>query len=512
MDLFGCLCLFCSAWHTARADINTEDVTVSPGENDNFYEADARCWIPLGVDIVKGVLVLLRGTDRDGRYMATQPEWQDFAQREHLALLGCYFRGDGDPYDEASGGSGQALLSMIEQAARVSGHPELNHVPLVLIGHSAGAMFSYNFARWMPKRVAGFVLVKTGPIEPAGDSRVTRVPALFIVGQLDSGRIPMAAKVYLWQRSMKGHWAFAVEPGADHGWTAQDSALARAYLNGVLVDGSVESNSWQCLDLRSPESKETKDNSSSAESVWLPDADSVAAWQRFTMGASVRKLASRPALDPHEDAASISPGSVDLGVVDTSSTGSAVGDYSCEVTMTGSGGIYWSFISTDPRLQVNAEKLAINRYRIAIELRAAGMGTGYYRGVIRVIPAGNAAEVQECALPVDAQIQSSIFAIPSSLYLGVLSRGQIVERTIRISSRNGNRPPESLGITSSKPQFASAQVSNAHGSITCRFDGTNALGNQSGYFDVTTGPTGDMARIAFIAFVLKTHSNDGSVQ
>lgn len=109
------------------------EADVQPKETDNFYEARARLWIPSGAGKVEAVLVLLNGTDSDARPAVSQPDWQAFAKKQNLALLGCYFRGDGEPYENASGGSGGALLQMVRILAEESGHHELFSSPLLFI-------------------------------------------------------------------------------------------------------------------------------------------------------------------------------------------------------------------------------------------------------------------------------------------------------------------------------------------------------------------------------------------
>jgi len=508
-----------------RGADRTADLDMSPAASDNFYQASGRILVPGDGFAIRGILVLLGGTDSDHRDVVVDPEWREFARNEHIAILGCCFRGDGDPYEQASAGSGRALLNMIDQASEILKDPALSRLPLLLVGHSSGAMFAYNFASWMPERVIAFVLVKSGPIKPAGNSRVTTLPALFIVGERDSERLPFAARVFLWQSAPYRRWAFAVEPGKGHEWTDQDADIARTFLQGILsgegsnlvskvADAGLfcgDSIDWLRRDLRFPSRVVAASEISGANLVCLPGVDTVKAWQRFTMPASVEELADRTPSEPQKTGASICPESVDLGFIDTSATGSALGSYSGDLAVTGTSSIDWSFISADPRLRISAAKTSADRYRLVIELRAAGLKTGLYSGVIRVIPDGKMPGVPASMLSVIARIRSSISVLPSSLFLGVLARGQIVDRGITISSRAGYRPQGVLRVTSSRPQFASAQISRSQDSIICHFDGTKALGNQSGYFDVVNTVTGEGARIIFIAFISRAYGKQPRV-
>ena len=156
----------------------TAEAAVVPRSTDNFYEARACLWLPDESAQPDGILVLLKGTDSDARNLAESEEWQRIARQRNLAILGCHFRGDGEPYEQAEGGSGAALLAMIDQLAETLEKPELARIPLHVVGHSSGAMFAYNFTCWRPDRVGSFVSVKSGPISPKSSSPMaTRGPA-----------------------------------------------------------------------------------------------------------------------------------------------------------------------------------------------------------------------------------------------------------------------------------------------------------------------------------------------
>ena len=66
----------------------------------------------------------------------------------------------GGGYYEADKGSGAALLESIKAFGVESKHPELEHAPLLLWGHSARGQFNYDFTCWKPDRVIAFVANK----------------------------------------------------------------------------------------------------------------------------------------------------------------------------------------------------------------------------------------------------------------------------------------------------------------------------------------------------------------
>src|SRR5256885_9095109 len=142
------------------------DFAGPPGAN--FGKGEFRLWYPASPAPVQAVLVLVPGSNGDGRSMADDPFWQDFAARHHLAIVACRFTDK--PHDQAfiehyvnvSQGSGQALVDALADFAERAHHTELASAPLLLWGMSAGGEFNYEFVAWKPERVAAFVVNKGG--------------------------------------------------------------------------------------------------------------------------------------------------------------------------------------------------------------------------------------------------------------------------------------------------------------------------------------------------------------
>ena len=57
----------------------TVDVAMDPGAN--YDKANFRLWLPDGFDVVRAVLVLVPGSNGDGRAQVEEPFWQEFATR-----------------------------------------------------------------------------------------------------------------------------------------------------------------------------------------------------------------------------------------------------------------------------------------------------------------------------------------------------------------------------------------------------------------------------------------------
>src|SRR5687767_11704157 len=104
------------------------DHTIPPGAN--FDKAEFRLWVPPGLARVRAVLVLVPGSNGDGRPMAEDAFWQTFATRQRLAIVACRFTDKPheqsfiEDYVKVSDGSGQALIDAVTALAKAPNHPE----------------------------------------------------------------------------------------------------------------------------------------------------------------------------------------------------------------------------------------------------------------------------------------------------------------------------------------------------------------------------------------------------
>src|SRR5690242_7921413 len=200
----------------------TIEDTIPPGAN--FDKAEFRFWAPPGAVTLRGTMVLVPGSNGDGRAMAEDSVWRAFATRQRLALLACRFtdkphdQGFIEDYVNVSKGSGQALLDALGHVAARSKHPELTSEPLLFWGMSAGGQFDYEFAAWKPERVLAFVVNKGGIYYTALTPRATRaIPALLFIGGKDlESRVNTITGLFDLNRRGGALWALAPEPSAAH--------------------------------------------------------------------------------------------------------------------------------------------------------------------------------------------------------------------------------------------------------------------------------------------------------
>jgi dienelactone hydrolase len=198
------------------------DETIPPGNN--FDKAEFRLWVPPNLAKVRAVLVLVPGSNGDGRPQAEDPFWQAFAAKYKLAIVACRFTDK--PHDQAffedyvklADGSGQALLDAVTSLSKKSNHPEIATAPFLMWGMSAGGQVDYEFAAWKPERVIAFVVNKGGVYYSALLSRAARnVPALLFVGEKDLAfRINTIQGLFAVNRRGLALWAYVVEPDTAH--------------------------------------------------------------------------------------------------------------------------------------------------------------------------------------------------------------------------------------------------------------------------------------------------------
>ena len=200
----------------------TIDEAVPPG--DNYDKAEFRLWVPAGAAKLDATLVLVPGSNGDGRPMAEETFWQEFATKHKLAIVGCRFTDK--PHDQSfieeyvnvSKGSGQALLTALAAFAMRANHPEIASAPLLFWGMSAGGEFNYEFTAWKPERVVAFIVNKGNIYYTALVSReARRVPGILFVGEKDlEFRTNTIAGLFAVNRRSGALWAFAQEPGLGH--------------------------------------------------------------------------------------------------------------------------------------------------------------------------------------------------------------------------------------------------------------------------------------------------------
>ena len=281
MKYFFALLLFLIAPSLAWAQVFEE--TIPPGAN--FDKADFRFWFPADAEKLRGVVVLVPGSNGDGRAMADDAFWRKFATEQKVALLGCRFTDK--PHDQAfiedyvnvAKGSGQALLDVLTKFAERTKHPEVASAPLLLWGMSAGGQFNYEFVAWKPDRVAAFIVNKGGIYYSALLSKAARaVPGLLFVGGTDlQSRVDTITGLFAVNRRGGAVWALVVEPGLGH-VNGSSKELAALLYEEVLA--GVKGPAGFIGDLKTGDYKAAETpGTPSTPNAWLLSERLAAAWK-----------------------------------------------------------------------------------------------------------------------------------------------------------------------------------------------------------------------------------------
>jgi dienelactone hydrolase len=206
--------------HSSRAA--TLDESDPPGAG--YDKAEFRFWFPDEGGPLRALVILVPGSNGDGRAQVDEPFWREFATRLHLGLVGCRFTDKQHDqmfivrYVDVSKGTGPALLNALTSFASRSGHAEVGSAPLLLWGMSAGGEFNYEFVAWKPERVAAFVVNKGNVYYTALASEAARrVPGILFTGETDlEYRIAAVNGLFAINRRAGALWAIAQEPGVGH--------------------------------------------------------------------------------------------------------------------------------------------------------------------------------------------------------------------------------------------------------------------------------------------------------
>jgi hypothetical protein len=190
----------------------------------NFEKATFRFWYPDNLKVINAIVVLVPGSNSDGREQVSDTIFQAFAQKHGFALLGCWYTDYKssdmfiERYADVSKGSGQALIDIIKRFSISSGHSEIQAAPLLMWGISAGGQFNYEFACWKPERVAAFVVNKGGIYYTALAPKETRsVPGIFFTGEKDlESRKDIIKGLFSLNRRAGALWIYAPEPETGH--------------------------------------------------------------------------------------------------------------------------------------------------------------------------------------------------------------------------------------------------------------------------------------------------------
>ena len=226
------------------------------------------CWLPEGIEKVKGVLVFANHQDSGG-FMFRNAEARALARRTGLAMallsVGSTFSSDArNSYNEET-------YSILEQLAEstvldesVPDHPEIEYAPLLTWGWSATGTWAVHYANdaalagqldrciFSTRYHSHFRSSAPRPVSPA----LYRIPGLMMIGGADGTAGSEALTWHGLGRRNGAPWTVCIEPGIRHGGSAVwamslnfQVPYFEAVINRRLTEASGSGGDWVSLNL-----------------------------------------------------------------------------------------------------------------------------------------------------------------------------------------------------------------------------------------------------------------------
>jgi lysophospholipase L1-like esterase len=267
-------------------------------------------WVPGGIEYVQGVVVI--SGHGSGQTLYKHPDLRKIARELRLAI----FKFVGNPMQRGFWPK-SLLYDQLRTFGQKSQHPELEHAPLFLYGHSNGTGFSAIFPATEHAHVWGWVSMRPGITAQVYQPGAATVPGMIMFGEND----PFFAKpsqqenMAVVEKMRKDHaalWHFAVEPGTGHGpgeksWPLVFSFLRHSWAARVPADCDPRQGPVTLLKLEpehgylgrnwdaaqggyqtlpvAPQADFPEDKTTAS---WLLNAAYAADWQRFQREGQVR--------------------------------------------------------------------------------------------------------------------------------------------------------------------------------------------------------------------------------
>lgn len=228
----------------------------------------------------RAVLILSPGCNGNGERLIRSSVWQEFAQRNHLGLVGLSFASpekaihDGTGYYYASKGSGDKLLEGIR---KIYG----KDLPLLLYGFSGGAHFTSRFEEWAPSHVIAWCADSAGWWDVPQPSGVSPL-GIVACGENDP-RYGASLSYFKQGRAAGKPWLWVSLPEIGHQSSPALEDFARKYFEAVLKRGGSSDLSggvWVVVDTKKVIT-ESEAMALPSESGWLPDSSLIENWRKI---------------------------------------------------------------------------------------------------------------------------------------------------------------------------------------------------------------------------------------
>lgn len=184
-------------------------------------------YIPTLKEPLRGVLILQHGCGME-QFGVTRPydlQYQAFARKWKLAVIETALYGTCGLWRDPASGTANALFKVLDEAGIQTEHPELNTVPWLLWGHSAGGYWSLAMLRAYPERIMAAVCYSAA-WDPQWDypETVAKIPVLLRHAGANDGDASTlcwatAVHTFLKLRAMDAPVSIAYNAGQNHNFS-----------------------------------------------------------------------------------------------------------------------------------------------------------------------------------------------------------------------------------------------------------------------------------------------------
>lgn len=297
-------------WDWKVSDEQWRDAVKQKGEGKR-EDVTFDLWMPGNIEYMKGVVVISGHGSGEGLFR--RPDVRNLSRELHLAI----FKFLGNPMQRGFWPK-SLLYERLKHFGDTTGHPELEHAPLFLYGHSNGTGFSAIFPATEGARVWGWISMRPGTTFQVFQPGAAQVPGLVIFGEEDPflAKPSVAENLAVVDAMRKKHravWNYAVEPKTGHGpgektWPLVHSFLRHTFAERMPTDADSRRGSVKLRELR-PETGYLGQNWDAAKgsyqslpiatfaefvgdkstASWLINAAYAADWQAFQRDGEVKR-------------------------------------------------------------------------------------------------------------------------------------------------------------------------------------------------------------------------------
>ncbi|RFC46151.1 MAG: hypothetical protein DVB28_000155 [Verrucomicrobia bacterium] len=191
-------------------------------------EVKLQLWLPSGVEVIRGVVAV--SGHGSGEALYRHPALRKLAGELHLAI----FKFNGNPMQRGFWPT-SLLYQQLKDFGVKTNHPELEHAPLFLYGHSSAVGFSALFAAEQSDRIWGWVAMRAGYTFQIYQPGAAKAPGLVMFGEEDKffandHRAETLALVPMMRKHHNAAWNLVVEPKTGHGPSEKTWPLVFSFL------------------------------------------------------------------------------------------------------------------------------------------------------------------------------------------------------------------------------------------------------------------------------------------